>query len=246
MALTLSFTTVTALAQNTASRRAAQAAAAPAPFVWATVANSATVIPGGDGRTFNSFNQPSVNSTGLVALRARSKGGQTAGEPLRGIYARQMGGVAGPLDVVFDTLTEVPQPNNTLYSEKLGTFTEFPAFPRIGLTNNTIASRGQSKPVYTYYLSDNTETRAGTSGVYVRRLGERVSAMTQLGAAPGLTISAYRVQHRAQGSTSSQVRLPLQTRIQRLSRVTIPMRVYPRLAFFSAPSMLGVLRQAPR
>ena len=185
MALTLSFTTVTALAQTTASSRAAQAAAAPAPFVWATVANSATVIPGGDGRTFNSFNQPSVNSTGLVALRARSKGGQTAGEPLRGIYARQMGGVAGPLDVVFDTLTEVPQPNNTLYSEKLGTFTEFPAFPRIGLTNNTIASRGQSKPVYTYYLSDNTETRAGTSGVYIRRLGERVSAMTQLGAAPG-------------------------------------------------------------
>lgn len=185
MALTLSFTTVTALAQTTASSRAAQAAVAPAPFVWATVANSATVIPGGDGRTFNSFNQPSVNSTGLVALRARSKGGQTAGEPLRGIYARQMGGVAGPLGVVFDTLTEVPQPNNTYYSEKLGTFTEFPAFPRIGLTNQTIATRGQSKPVYTYYLSDSTETRAGTSGVYVRRLGERVSAMTQLGAAPG-------------------------------------------------------------
>lgn len=182
MAMALSLPIVTAWAQTTTSSVDAQAAS----FVWTTVANSATVIPGGDGRVFNSFNQPSVNSTGLVALRARSKGGQSAGEPLRGIYSRQMGGVASPLNVVFDTLTEVPQPNNTLYSEKLGTFTEFPAFPRIGLTNNTIATRGQSNPVYTYYLSDNTETRAGTSGIYAKRLGERVSAMTQLGAAPGL------------------------------------------------------------
>ena len=192
LAMTLSLPFVAALAQSTTSsgkvnkvQAVSAPAPAPVPYVWATVANSATVIPGGDGRLFNSFNQPSVNSTGLVALRARSKGEQASGEPLRGIYSRQMGGVAGPLNVVFDTLTEVPQPNNTLYSEKLGTFTEFPAFPRIGLTNNTIASRGQSKPVYTYYLSDNTETRAGTSGVYVKRLDERVSAMTQLGAAPG-------------------------------------------------------------
>ena len=183
LAMALSLPSVAALAQTSAN--SANAASVPAPFVWATVANSATVIPGGDGRVFNSFNQPSVNSTGLVVLRARSKGGQTAGEPLRGIYSRQMGGVTGPLNAVFDTLTEIPQPNNTLYSGKLGTFTEFPAFPRIGLANGTIASRGQSKPVYTYYLADNTETRAGTSGVYAMRLGERVSAMTQLGAAPG-------------------------------------------------------------
>ena len=182
LAMALSLPGITVMGQ-TSSKVAAQTL--PAPFVWATVANSDTVIPGGDGRKFNSFNQPSVNSTGLVALRARSKGGQSAGEPLRGIYARQMGGVAGSLRVVFDTLTQVPPPNNTLYSGSFGTFTEFPAFPRIGLINNTIASRGQSKPVYTYYLPDNTETRVGTSGVYAERLGERLSAMSQLGAVPG-------------------------------------------------------------
>ena len=119
----------------------------PVAFTWATVANSAVVIPDGDGRTFNSFNQPSVNSTGMVVLRGRSKGGQNQGEPLRGIYSRQMGGKAGPLMTVFDTETEVPQPNNIYYSGQLGTFTEFPAFPRIGMDNNTMVSRGQSKPV---------------------------------------------------------------------------------------------------
>ena len=78
----------------------------PAQFVWNTVANSADAIPGGDGRKFNSFNQPSVNAAGRVVLRARSRGGQGAGEPLRGIYARPMAGTPGPLVSVFDKLTE--------------------------------------------------------------------------------------------------------------------------------------------
>ncbi|WP_147321322.1 hypothetical protein [Rhodoferax lacus] len=180
-AIALSLPISSALAQITLS--AADTTSLPSTFAWSTVANSETLIPNGAGKTFNSFNQPSVNSTGLVALRARSKGGN--GQPLRGIYSRQMGGVAGSLKVVFDTQTEVPQPNNTLYSSKLSSFTEFPAFPRIGLTNKTIISRGQSNPVWTYTLADGTETRTGTSGVYAFRSGERVSAMTQLGAAPG-------------------------------------------------------------
>jgi hypothetical protein len=184
-----------------------EATALPTTFSWSTVANSATVIPNGDGRLFNSFNQPSVNSTGLVALRARSKGGGTLGEPLRGIYSRQMGAaastltveyedrerdpgrrpgpVAGTLMVAYGTTTEVPQPNNTSYSGKLSTLTEFPAFPRIGLTNSTILTRGQSKPVWTYTLADGSESRTGTSGVYALRAGEKVSAMTQLGAVTG-------------------------------------------------------------
>jgi hypothetical protein len=162
------------------------AQALPVAFTWATVANSATVIPDGGGRTFNSFNQPSVNSAGLVALRARSKGGQGVGEPLRGIYSRQMGKAASPLIVVLDTLTTVPGPNNIPYNdEQLGTLTEFPAFPRMGRANNTIATRGQSKPVWEYLLPDGTETRVGTSGIYAMRLGERVGAMAQLGAVPG-------------------------------------------------------------
>jgi hypothetical protein len=180
---------IAANAQTTISSVDTQAL--PVGFTWATVANSATVIPGGDGRTFNSFNQPSVNGSGVVALRARSKGGQGVGEPLRGIYSRQMGGAASPLIVVLDTLTTVPGPNNIEYDGRPGTLTEFPAFPRIGIANNTIATRGQSKPVWEYQIGTDPTTgeaittRTGTSGTYALRLGERVGAMAQLGAVPG-------------------------------------------------------------
>jgi hypothetical protein len=179
---------IAANAQTTISGVDAQVL--PVGFTWATVANSGTVIPGGDGLIqFNSFNQPSVNGSGLVALRARSKGGD--GKPLRGIYSRQMGGNASPLTVVLDTLTTVPGPNNIEYDDQLGTLTEFPAFPRIGRANNTIATRGQSKPVWEYQIGTDPTTgepittRTGTSGIYAMRLGERVGAMAQLGAVPG-------------------------------------------------------------
>ncbi len=169
----------------------------PVAFTWSTVANSASVIPGGDGvRTFNSFNQPSVNGAGLVVIRARSKGGAASSEdqgrqPLRGIYARHMGRKASQLSVVFDTQTVVPGPNNTLYQDKPGTFTEFPAFPRIGLVNDTMVSRAQSKPVYEYQVGTDPitgepiTTRTGTSGVYAMANGNRVGAMAQLGAVAG-------------------------------------------------------------
>lgn len=177
----------------TAAEQAAipAADALPPAFVWTTVVNSAVVVPEGDGRTFNSFNQPSVNDIGLVVLRGRSKGGQQAGEPLRGIYSRQMAGRAAALKVVFDTKTVVPQPNNIDYSGQPGSFTEFPAFPRIGIDSNTIASRGQSKPVYEYQTGTDPTTgepittRTGTSGIYAMRRGERVTAMSQLGAVAG-------------------------------------------------------------
>jgi hypothetical protein len=60
-----------------------------------TVANSADTMPG-SSKTFNSFNQPSVNSNGLVVLRGRSKGQD--GQPAKGIYSRDMsqGGQALP------------------------------------------------------------------------------------------------------------------------------------------------------
>jgi hypothetical protein len=54
----------------------------PVAFDWSTVANNGTTPPGSD-RLFNSCNQPSVNERGMVAFRARSKGGQGLGEPLR-------------------------------------------------------------------------------------------------------------------------------------------------------------------
>ena len=163
----------------------------PVAFTWATVANSAVIVPGGDGRTFNSFNQPSVNNNGLVVLRGRSKGGQAAGEPLRGIYSRQMADGSMPLSVVFDTRTTVPPPNNIQYSGQLGTFTEFPAFPRIGMDNSTMASRGQSKPVYEFQIGVDPvtgapiTTRTGTSGIYAMRQGERLTTRSQLGAVAG-------------------------------------------------------------
>jgi hypothetical protein len=170
----------------------------PVAFTWATVANSASVMPGGDGvRTFNSFNQPSVNGDGLVVIRGRSKGGDASsgagqgGQPLRGIYSRKMGGKASPLVTVFDTTTVVPEPNNTLYQDKPGTFTEFPAFPRIGLDNATMVSRAQSKPVFEYQVGTDPitgspiTTRTGTSGVYAMARGTRFTAMSQLGAVPG-------------------------------------------------------------
>lgn len=161
-------------------------------FIWSAVANSNTDMPKSNpARKFSSFNQPSVNSMGLVVLRARGKGEEGQGEPLRGVYTRQMGGIPGPLVAAFDTLTAVPEPNNVLYSEQLGTFTEFPAFPRIGMYDSTVVTRGQSKPVWKYLLPDGSETRVGTSGAYAANLSswpptsKRVSAATQLGPVPG-------------------------------------------------------------
>ena len=124
----------------------AAAQTAPAAFTWPTVANSADVIPGDDGRRFKSFNQPSANKLGLGALCARSNGGQGAGEPVRGIYRRQMN-ENGRLQIVFDNATEAPGPDNTAYQGALGSLTEFPAFPRIGLDTKEVATRGQSRPV---------------------------------------------------------------------------------------------------
>lgn len=108
---------------------------------------------------------------------------------MRGIYARQMGSSPGSLTKVFDNSTVVPQPNNTTYNDALSTFTEFPPFPRIGLESDTILTRAQSKPVWTWtYINPATgleaESRAGSSGVYARRLEENVSAMTRLGIVP--------------------------------------------------------------
>ena len=185
--------------------------ALPTEFKFSTVANMGDCIPPAYGKNFNSFNQPSVNTSGLVVLRARSKGGdgEVGGEegpvvacpgavadnkPVRGIYSRQMGAVPGNLAKVFDNRTPVPFPNNTYYNSKgepsnsgegsLSTFTEFPAFPRIGADSSTILTRAQSKPVWTWSPAPDTETRAGSSGIYAMRLGEPVSAMTQLGIVP--------------------------------------------------------------
>lgn len=155
-----------------------------ADFNWRVVVNNGVRVPGDPlNRTFNSYNQPSVNIGGLVAFRARSKGGM-GGEPAHGVYSRNMG-VGTGVRPIFDRNTPVPQPNN------LGsTFIEPPAFPRIDIASDTIASRANHEPVLRYLLPDNTETRAGTTGIYTNLLGSLITGASNLGAVPGLEFLA--------------------------------------------------------
>ena len=106
-------------------------------FSWTTVVNNNDVMPGSDRtvngiyygeKNFNSYNQPSVNGTGLVVLRARSKGGEGGGsgsggtggeggnQPTHGIYTRDMSVPGSPIVRILDRKTSVPAPTtfNTL------------------------------------------------------------------------------------------------------------------------------------
>ena len=99
-------------------------------------------------------------------------GGGSGGEPERGIYMRNLA-EQGPLYMVFRRGGTVPQPNNTTTGKGggLATFNEFPSVPRIDAGSSTIATRGQSTPVWTGLVKDAdgnlVETRTGTAGVYV-------------------------------------------------------------------------------
>lgn len=155
----------------------APAIAAGADFNWKMVVNNSVTVPG-DTRKFNSYNQPSVNVNGLVVFRARSSAGQSGGEPAHGIFIRDMVTMS-PLTTIFDRTTLVPYPNNLS-----SVFIEPPAFPRIDLTSNTIASRGSHPPVWTYPLSADTETRAGTTGIYTNPFGTLITGASKLGIVP--------------------------------------------------------------
>lgn len=198
-------------------------------FTWTTVVNNNGFIPPcgtyttGD-KKFNSYSQPSINEYGLVTFRGRSKGSEGGGEgegeeaaaeaalaaptesgpPARGVYARDMR-TAGSVSAVACTRSTVPDPNN-LYGgtndkgEPLGTFNEFPSFPRIDAQSSLIATRGQSTPVWEYQIGlDETTTpptvlttRVGTSGVYANPGGVLVTGASLLGAAtdwPSMAIS---------------------------------------------------------
>jgi len=156
------------------------AGAADLTYTWHTVANNGDLIPGTD-KTFNSYNQPAVNKHGLVVFRARSRGGQ--GEPEHGIYVRDMDEF-GPIATVFSRGEAVPQPNNALYNGRLAQFNEFPSVPRIDAGSDTIATRAQSQPVWSYTM-DGTDTRTGTAGVYTNPLGMRTTGASMVGDVPG-------------------------------------------------------------
>ena len=184
-------TAVACLCASVASVRAADLT-----YTWYTVANNGDVMPAGSSTdcgachkdmagggsqaaagtsVFNSYNQPAVSKQGVVVFRARSRGGMggetggmAGGEPERGIYMRNMA-EQGPLSTVFRRGGMVPPPNNTTAGQDghLAAFNEFPSVPRIDAGSDSIATRGQSTPVWTYVLGDGTETRTGTAGVYV-------------------------------------------------------------------------------
>lgn len=167
-------------------------------FHWQTVVNKNDPMPNSNPpppdspATFNSFNQPSVNANGLVVFRARSRGGQNMGPPTRGIYIRDMDNEESEIRTLAGGDTSIPEPNNILYppDNQLTTFIEFPSIPRIGITSNGVATRGNHRPVWEYDLEDGSETRAGTSGIYVdlnannfRR--DLLTGASKLGAVPG-------------------------------------------------------------
>lgn len=138
-------------------------------------------------RYFNSYNQPAISKQGVIVFRARSRGGGSGsgaggGEPEHGIYKRDLAG-QGPLDVVFRRRGTVPQPNNAVTGSKggLATFNEFPSVPRIDAGSATLATRGQSTPVWVYQSSSGAESRTGTAGVYVALHGLEVTGASMLG-----------------------------------------------------------------
>jgi hypothetical protein len=145
-------------------------AAKPAPTSrWETVVNKNDAMPNSaTGRTYNSFNQPSVNADGVVVFRARSRGGPPDGSPTRGIYVRDMRARNGEIMTIAGGDTAVPYPNNILYppDDEPTSFIEFPSIPRIGIYSGAVATRGNHQPVWTYELPDGSETRVGTTGIY--------------------------------------------------------------------------------
>ncbi len=150
-------------------------------FQWNTVINNNDLMPFAQGRTFNSYNPPSVNTRGMVVVRARSRGGPPLGPATHGIYTRDMRQADSAIERILDRNTPVPGPNNLD-----STFVETPSFPRIDMHTGTIATRGNHAPVWRYDLDDENETRAGTTGIYSNpHDGQLITATAKLGHVPG-------------------------------------------------------------
>ncbi len=150
---------------------------------WKTLSNNKTLIPDSASVAFFSYNQPSVNTAGMVVFRGRARdsaggteGGSTGGTGgtggmTRGVFALDACASRPTMYTVADTNFLVPDPNNTGAQ-----FTEFPSIPRIDIDSAVIATRGQSTPAWT--LADGT--KLGTSGVYAtmpKTLGTAVNLL---------------------------------------------------------------------
>ncbi|MDE2341993.1 MAG: hypothetical protein KGL63_01145 [Betaproteobacteria bacterium] len=136
---------------------------------WKMVANNTVAIPDSPDVLFFSYNQPSINNSGMVTFRGRARdssvgssggnsGSSGSSAVQSGIYAGQPCLTKFTLYTAADSNMVVPAPNTS------GTvFTEFPAIPRIDMGSGVLATRGMSQPLLT--LPDGT--KLGTSGVYV-------------------------------------------------------------------------------
>lgn len=178
-----------AVAASLLATAAGAAEPIPGNFDWQKVVNNGDTFPG-TAKTYNSYNQPSVNRSGLVVFRARSKGGMQGRES--GIYTRQM--PLGDIHAVANLKTAVPAPNNTLYpapgggDQKPGTFIEFPSIPRIAISTDALATRGNHRPVWKLESGDE---QVGTTGVYVNLDGNDaggplLTGASKLGAVAGM------------------------------------------------------------
>lgn len=171
---------------------------------WSTVVNNATLAPDANGLRFFSYNQPSVNDAGLVAFRGRARAptGNGGGEPLRGVFTRDMSVANTSVTTIASNMpafNTVPAPNNLA-----GTFTEFPAFPRIDARSNTVAFRGQSNPVFEYETSPGVTTRGGTSGIYTNPQGTLVTGASLLGNVASPDLSHFQVPGTTAGTRFDQ------------------------------------------
>jgi len=168
---------------------ATTATAAPPPeypFTWATVVNNGDYMPTATCkpaaptvppcRTFNSYNQPSVNANQVVVIRARSRGGPGLGQPVHGVYTRDMAAL-GPVVKILDRNTQAPQPNN-----RSTVFIEPPSFPRIDIGSNTMATRGNHQPAWKV-LNEAGEIveQLGTTGIYTNPFGPLITGASKLG-----------------------------------------------------------------
>lgn len=160
---------------------AASSVAAPPPkyeFQWWVVVNNGDAVPG-TSRKFNSYNQPSVNANQLVVFRARSRGGQGAGQPEHGVYARDMAS-GSPVTKILDRNTLVPSPNN-----RGSKFIEPPSFPRIDIASPTVATRAVHQPVWKVTNADGeTIEQLGTTGIYANPAGDLITGASKLGVVP--------------------------------------------------------------
>lgn len=155
--------------------------AAAATVTWETVVNNGFAVPDST-RLFNSYSPPSVNDDAFVVFRARTRGGQQEGEPITGVFSRDMA-TLGPVGSIVVRNQVVPPPNNTGAG-----FNEFPAFARIDQGSLLAATRGQAQPVWQVIdpITGETVTRVGTAGIYATPGGGgAVTAMSNLPAIAG-------------------------------------------------------------